>query len=241
MIFMRFRKSAAPFGALAILFAAPAYAACVCTARYVADIPNTDSALASRVNPLCVGLVTPGNVNPVTGNAITQPSAAVSLVKTVVRVDNADGSATLQVRLNGALPATVTTSDALDCVWIDTNGNGVYDDSESMRAYEATGTVVQGSGTSRTVDFVLTVPGAKGSPVCNRAFVANTATLNGPSTTQVEIESGSWMEGYSPIVCADASNPPAVVPEAQYPVVLLASALSALGLSALVTRRRIVG
>jgi hypothetical protein len=224
---------------MAVFVAAPGVGAldCPCPAIYVGDIVGIDPTVPPRVNPVCIGLVTPGRINPVTGNSITIPSAAVAVTKTITRVDNNDGTATFSVTLTGPIPAAVTTIDVLDCVWIDGNGNGLFDQGESMRAYEGSAAAVQGTGSKRTVDVKLTVPNAAGRAVCDMAAGVNFAGLTGTVTSQTGIESGSWIQAISNSVCAD-SGVPAVVPEVTFVPSLLASALAGLGIGWFAMRRR---
>ena len=187
---------------------------CTCPAIYVGDIPGIDPTLPPRINPVCIALVAPDKVNPVTGKPITVPSAAVAVTKSITRVDNNDGTATFSVTLTGPIPA-VTTIDVLDCVWIDVNGNGLFDQGESMRAYEGNTATVQGTGSRRTVDFRLTVPNAAGRTVCDQAAGVNFSGLTGTISNQTGIESGSWIQALSPPVCSEGGVP-AVVPEASF-------------------------
>ncbi len=224
---------------MTVFVAAPGVGAldCPCPAIYVGDIPGIDPTVPSRVNPVCIGLVTPNRVNPVTGNSITIPAAAVAVTKTITRVDNNDGTATFSVTLTGPIPAAVATIDVLDCVWIDMNGNALFDPGESMRAYEASAAAVQGIGSRRTVDFKLTVPSAAGRTVCDMAAGVNFAGLTGTISSQTSIESGSWIQAISNSVCSD-SGVPAVVPEVTFVPSLLASALAGLGIGWFAMRRR---
>ena len=210
---------------------------CTCPAIYVGDIAGIDPPAPPRINPVCIGLVTANRLNPVTGSPITIPSAAVAVTKSITRADNNDGTATFSVTLTGPIPAAVTTIDVLDCVWIDVNGNGLFDQGESMRAYEGNAATVQGTGSRRTVDFKLTVPNAAGRTVCDQAAGVNFSGLMGTITGQTGIESGSWIQAISPTVCSD-SGVPAVVPEATFVPSLLASALGGLGLGWFSMRRR---
>jgi hypothetical protein len=235
----RAKRCCAAVAALAVFVAAPgAWAVdCTCPAIYVGDIVGIDPTVPPRVNPVCIGLVTPSRVNPVTGNPIAIPSAAVAVTKSMTRVDNNDGTATFSVILTGPIPAAVTTIDVLDCVWVDVNGNGLFDQGESMRAYEGTAAAVQGTGNTRTVGFTLTVPNAVGRTVCDMAAGVNFAGLAGTITGQAGIESGSWIRAISNSVCSDGGVP-AVVPEASFVPSLLVSALGGLGVGWFAMRRR---
>jgi GEVED domain len=233
------KRCCAVVAAMAAVIAAPgvAVAECACPAIYVGDIPGIDPTIPPRVNPVCLALVTPGNINPVTGNPITIPAAATTVRKSVTRVDNADGTATFSVTLVGAIPTATTSVDVLDCVWIDVNGNGTFDQGESVRAYEASAAVVAGTGANRTIDFQLTVPNAAGRSVCNRATGVNFAGLTGTITNQAGIEAGTWIQAQSNIVCSDFGVP-VVVPEAPAAASLLASALGGIGVGWFFMRRR---
>jgi hypothetical protein len=233
------KRWCAVVAALAVFVFAPGVGAvdCVCPAIYVGDIPGIDPNVPPFINPVCIGLATTGRLNPITGNPISVPSTAVSVTKSVTRVDNNNGTATFSVTLTGAIPAAVTTIDVLDCVWIDVNGNGLFDQGESMRAYEGDKATVQGTGSTRTVAFNLTVPNAAGRTVCDMAAGVNFSTLTGTIANQAGIESGSWIQAISPTVCSD-SGVPAVVPEATFVPSILASALGGLGVGWFVMRRR---
>jgi GEVED domain len=225
--------------ALSVLAAAPGVGAldCPCPAIYVGDIPGIDPTVPPRINPVCIGLVAPDKVNPITGKPITIPSAVVAVTKSITRVDNNDGTATFAITLTGPIPAAVTTIDVFDCVWIDVNGNGLFDQGESMRAYEGDKATVQGAGSRRTVDFTLTVPNAAGRTVCDQAAGVNFSGLTGTITSQTGIESGSWIQAITPSVCSEGGAP-AVVPEATFVPSLLASALAGLGIGWFAMRRR---
>ncbi len=210
---------------------------CVCPAVYVGDIPGIDPTVPPRINPVCIALASPDKVNPITGRPITVPAAAVALSKSITRVDNNDGTATFAITLTGPIPAAVTTLDLLDCVWIDVNGNGLFDQGESMRAYEGDKATVQGTGSRRTVDFTLTVPSAAGRTVCDVAAGISFSGLTGTIGSQAGIESGSWIQAISNSVCSDGGVP-VVVPEATFVPALLASALGGLGIGWFVVRRR---
>jgi hypothetical protein len=232
------KRCGAVMAAMSVFLAAPGAGgvACICSAIYVGDIPGIDPGVPARINPVCIALVAPDKVNPVTGKPISV-SAAVAATKSITRVDNNDGTATFSVTLSGPIPAAVTTIDVLDCVWIDVNGNGLFDQGESMRAYEGSAATVQGTGSKRTVDFKLTVPNAAGRTVCDMASGVNFAGLTGTITSQAGIEAGSWIQAISPTVCSD-SGVPAVVPEASFVPSLLASALAGLGIGWFAMRRR---
>jgi hypothetical protein len=235
----RAKRCCAVVAAMAVFVAAPGVGAvdCTCPAIYVGDIPGIEPTLPPRINPVCIALVAPDKANPVTGKPITIPSTAVAVTKSITRVDNNDGTATFSVTLTGPIPAAVTTIDVLDCVWIDVNGNGLFDQGESMRAYEGNAATVQGTGSNRTVDFKLTVPNAAGRTVCDMAGGVNFSGLTGTIANQAGIESGSWLQAISPSVCSE-SGVPAVVPEAAFVPSLLASAFAGLGVGWFAMRRR---
>lgn len=239
MRYSRAKRRCAVVAAISVFVAAPGVGALdyPCPAIYVGDIPGIDPTVPPRINPVCIGLVAADKVNPITGNPITIPSAAVKVIKSITRVDNNDGTATFAVTLSGPIPAAVTTIDVLDCVWIDVNGNGLFDQGESMRAYEGSAATVQGTGNSRTVNFTLTVPNAAGRTVCDMAAGVNFAGLTGTITSQTGIESGSWIQAISNSVCSEGGVP-AVVPEATFVPSLLASALAGLGIGWFAMHRR---
>ncbi|HEX2785895.1 MAG TPA: hypothetical protein VHN36_20140 [Ilumatobacteraceae bacterium] len=171
------------------------------------------------VNALCSGLVTLANV---AGTPINV-SNSTSVTKTVTRSDNADGSTDFMVIISGPIPATFTSIDVLDCVWIDTNNDGVQQIlTEPMRSYRALGVPIAGTGANRTVTFELNVPAAVGKPVCDRAFGVSWSSMQSLLSSPSGIASGSWLALYTPKACA-GPTPPSDVPEVGLSVLLTIS------------------
>jgi hypothetical protein len=185
------------------------------------------------VNALCSGLVTLVNV---VGTPINV-SSSTAVTKTVTRSDNADGSTDFLVVIAGPIPASISSIDVLDCVWIDTNNDGVQQIlTEPMRSYRALGVPVAGTGTNRTVTFELNVPAAVGKPVCDRAFGVSWSTMQAALSNNSGIASGSWMALYTPKVCT-APSPPPDVPEVGLSVLLVVTG-AVTGAAVLYVQRR---
>lgn len=175
-------------------------------------------------------------LNAVGGLPILGGQPAVT--KTVVRSDNANGSSDFKVTLTGAIPAQFTTADALDCLWIDSNGNGTLNfPSESIKGYTVSGIGISGSGSSRTATFELNLPGASGKAVCDRAYGANISMVTADLGNSSAILAGQWMAFYTGKVCTGPTNPP-VVPETSMPVVLTMTGMLSGALVVFVLRRR---
>jgi hypothetical protein len=200
----------------------------------VATYYGNTAIVGPLVNALCSGLVT-------LTNALGQPintTAGTSVSKTVTRSDNPDGSTDFKVVIAGAIPATFTTIDALDCVWIDANNDGIQQLTEPMRSYRALGLAIAGTGANRTVSFELNVPAAVGKSVCDGAFGVSWNTMqNMLLTNPAGILSGSWLALYTPNACA-APTPPVDVPEVGVTVLLTLSGIATAAAVLEVQRRR---
>jgi hypothetical protein len=171
------------------------------------------------VNALCSGLVSLTNA---AGTPINTTNGT-SVTKTLTRSDNADGSTDFMVVISGPIPATFTSIDVLDCVWIDTNNDGVQQIlTEPMRSYRALGVPIAGSGTTRTVTFELNVPAAVGKTVCDRGFGVSWSGMQSLLTDPSGIATGSWLKLFTPKVCA-GPTPPSDVPEVGLSVLLVLS------------------
>jgi hypothetical protein len=171
------------------------------------------------VNALCSGLV-------VLANAAGTPiniSSGTAVTKTVTRSDNADGSTDFMVVVAGSIPATFASIDVLDCVWIDTNNDGVQQIlTEPMRSYRALGVPIAGAGANRSVTYELNVPAAVGKPVCDRVFGLGWSSMQGLLSNPSGIADGSWLVLFTPKVCA-GPTPPSDVPEVGLSVLLTVS------------------
>jgi hypothetical protein len=186
------------------------------------------------VNALCSGLVYLTNASGTPIN--TSNSTAVT--KTITRSDNANGSSDFMVVISGPIPATFTTVDVLDCVWIDTNNDGVQQiGTEPMRSYRALAVPIAGSGTSRTVTFELNVPAAVAKSVCDRAFGISWSTMQGMLSNQSGIATGSWMKLYTPQVCTSPTPPPDI-PEVSISVLLTLTGIGTAGAFMMFKQRR---
>jgi hypothetical protein len=184
------------------------------------------------VNALCSGLVTLTNG---LGTPINT-TAGTSVTKTVTRSDNPNGTTDFLVEIAGAIPAAVTTVDALDCVWIDANNDGIQQTTEPMRSYRALAVPVAGTGATRTVTFELNVPAAVGKSVCDRAFGVSWSTMQSLLTNPLSLVNGTWLALYTPKACA-APTPPVDVPEVGMSVLLTITGV-ATGFAVLRTSRR---
>ena len=195
------------------------------------------------VVPVAGGLLGPA----ATTACVSLPNATIGLAsgagpvtKTIERSDNSNGSTDFKVTLTGAIPALFLAGYALDCVWIDTNTNGLLDIGETTSAYLTTTPIgVGGSGPTRTMIFQLNVPAASGKQVCDRAFGGSIANITSAATSTSGLANGSWASLYSGNVCS-APTPEPVVPEAPLVPMLLGSAGAlAAGISYLSRRKRI--
>jgi hypothetical protein len=201
-------------GATAIAPLQPAEAATF--GKPIATYFGNTAVFGPLVNALCSGLVTLTNaagtpINTTNGTAVT---------KTVTRSDNANGSSDFMVVIAGAIPATFTTIDVLDCVWIDSNNDGVQQLLvEPMRSYRALSVPIDGTGANRTVTFELNVPNAVGKPVCDRAFGVSWSAMQNLLSNPSGIATGSWLALYTPKACSSAALPPDV-PEVGLSVLL---------------------
>jgi hypothetical protein len=168
------------------------------------------------VNALCSGLVALTNA---AGTPINV-SNGTSVTKTITRSDNPDGGTDFMVVISGPIPAAFTSIDVLDCVWIDTNNDGVQQIlTEPMRSYRALGVPIAGTGTNRTVTFELNIPASVGKSVCDRAFGVSWSGMQSLLSNPSGIASGSWLALYTPKACA-GPTPPSDVPEVGLSVLL---------------------
>jgi hypothetical protein len=220
-----FRRIVRPFLAaslLALAWATPA------AATSFGEPPATPG--GAGYDALCAVLYTAGGLPTLTG----QPA----VTKTVLRSDNANGSTDFKVVLTGAIPAQFSATDALDCLWIDGNNNGVFNAfTETMKGYTVSNLVLGGSGATRTATFEANVPGAAGKTVCDRAYGANMSLVTANLGNSSAILAGQWMLFYSPNVCTGPTNPP-VVPDSNLPVILSLTAALTGGAGLLFLRRR---
>ena len=219
---MKWRYEAAIALAVGAIALAPLNAAEAATfgkpvAAYFGGTPT----FGSLVNALCSGLVTLANA----GGTPINVSNSTSVTKTVTRSDNADGSTDFMVVISGPIPATFASIDVLDCVWIDTNNDGIQQiPTEPMRSYRALSVLIAGTGSNRTVTFELDVPAAVGQAVCDRSFGVSWSTMQGLLSNPSGIAGGSWLALYTPKACA-GPTPPSDVPEVGVSVLLTMSGL----------------
>jgi hypothetical protein len=231
---MNWRHKTAVVLAVGAVALAPLNAAQAATFGLPVATQFTTPVVAPLVNTLCTGLLTLTNG---AGQSINVASST-SVTKVVTRSDNPNGSTDFQVVITGPIPATFTTVDILDCVWIDTNNDGLQQTgTEPMISYRALGVAIQGTGASRTVSFELNVPAAVGNTVCDRAFGVSWSSMQTMLTSNpAGILTGSWMVGYTPKACA-APTPPTNVPEVGLSVILTLSGLVT-GAAVLTLQRR---
>jgi hypothetical protein len=202
--------------------------------KLVASYFGSTPVFGPPVNALCSGLVILTNAAGTPIN--TANSTAVT--KTITRSDNANGSSDFMVVITGAIPATFTTIDVLDCVWIDTNNDGVQQIlTEPMRSYRALAVPIAGSGASRTVTFELNVPAAVGKSVCDRAFGVSWSTMQGLLSNPSGIATGSWLALYTPKVCSSPTPPPDI-PEVSRSVLLTLTGIATGGAFMMYRQRR---
>ena len=156
----------------------------------------------------------------------------------MLRTDNADGSATFKVVLTGAIPAQFTTTNALDCAWIDGNSDGSFNlFTERMMSYTVSNLVIAGAGATRTATFQFNVPDAAGKTVCGRTLGVSRTMSSANFRGSAAILAGEWMLLYSPNICTGPINPP-VVPDSSLPVILSLSAALTGGAALHFHRRR---
>ena len=231
---MKLRHKAAVVLAVGAVALAPLNAAQAATfGKPVATYFGGTPVFGPLVNALCSGLASLANA---AGTPINV-SNSTSVTKTVTRSDNGDGSTDFMVVISGPIPATFTSIDVLDCVWIDTNNDGIQQIlTEPMRSYRALGVPVAGTGANRTMTFELNVPSAVGQSVCDRAFGVSWSTMQGMLSNPAGIAGGSWLALYTPKSCA-APAPPPQVPEISRSVLLTISGLLT-GAAVLYLRRR---
>ncbi len=231
---MNWRHKAAGVLAIGAVALAPLNAAQAATFGLPVATQFTTPVVAPLVNALCSSLLTLTNA---AGQSIDVSNSS-SVTKVVTRSDNPNGSTDFKVVITGPIPASFTTVDILDCVWIDTNSDGLQQTgTESMMSYRALGVTIQGTGASRTVSFELNVPAAVGNAVCDRAFGVSWSSMQNMLTTNpAGIITGSWMIGYTPKACT-GPTPPANVPEVGLSIVLTLSGL-ATGAAVLTLQRR---
>ncbi len=165
-------------------------------------------------------------INPLTGNPINM-TAANPISKSVTRVDNANGSSDFEVTLLGDLPSSYLVADGYDCVWVDTNGDGLFTPGEAMRPYVSPGVAISGVAPNRKIVFQVNVPNAAGKAVCDKGSGINYTLLTSSAGTASGIETGSWLYFYSQTVC-NQPPPSPVVPEVPY-VPLFAAVAGLLG------------
>jgi hypothetical protein len=156
------------------------------------------------------------------------------LTKTVVRADREDGSSEFTITLVGHIPDRVSVASFIDCVWIDSSGDGRYTAvvGERMRSYTQGNVAITGSNPNRTAVFQIDVPGAAGKRVCDRVFGSSKGRGSLASRTRFF----SRTSFFSDRVCT-AASPPAEVPETGT-VALLALSGGATGLLVLAVLRR---
>ena len=130
------------------------------------------------------------------------------------RVDNVDGSATFTIKLWGNLGRLVSSSPVLDCLWIDSDGNGTRSPDESVIGALVEGLVVTPDDTVNGRGyFAVRVPGAANKTVCDQSYGVRSgeALPADPTTAQWRFQ--------STVLCS-FPQPPIDVPEAGSVVLL---------------------
>lgn len=225
-----------------LFFATAAFVAVVATAMpaFAVDPPLAGTPAlqpTGLAKTLLDGTVCPALV------PLTPPGSVPVVVKTVRRVDNNDGSATLEVTVTGDVPATFTTAGVLDCVWIDKNNDGIRDVNinptinEPALSYLAGSVPITGVSPSRSVQILLTVPGGAGKWICDRAAGASFDVTSATTGQMSALITGVGLLFLSNKVCI-GPPPDTVVPESSLVPALAATGLLTLGLALLWHRRR---
>jgi hypothetical protein len=225
-----------------LLFAVAVFVAVVATASHASAIdpplagtPATQPTGSTKT--FLDGVVCPALI------ILTPPGSLPVMVKSMRRVDNNDGSATLEVTVTGDVPATFTTAGVFDCVWIDKDNDGVRDVSinpainEPALAYLAGSVPITGTSPARSVKILLTVPGGAGKWICDRAAGASFDVTSASSGQMSALVAGSGLLFLSNKVCL-GPEPDPVVPESPLVAALTGTAILTVGLALLWHRRR---
>jgi hypothetical protein len=144
----------------------------------------------------------------------------------VTRTDNVDGSATLLVKLWGDLTILRQQASVLDCLWIDTDGNGARSPGEGVVGAHVEGLVITADNSVNGRGyFSVTVPGAATKTVCDQAYGVRPGEV-----LPADAASAQWLYR-TPFVCS-TPLPPVEIPEA--------GAVMLLGLSGALTGAAVI-
>jgi hypothetical protein len=192
------------------------------TASAAADAPTVTPtgtvSLGAQYDSLCADLQRP----------TARPD--VTIAKYIVgRQDNPDGSATLTVKLWGSLATLAWQAPVLDCLWIDTDGDGLRAANEPAIGALVEGLVVTADDRINGRGyFSVRLPGAANLTVCDQAYgVRSGEALPGNA------DSAQW-RFTSQRICS-SPLPPVEVPESG--LVALLGVTGALTATLLLRRR----
>lgn len=151
----------------------------------------------------------------------------------ITRSDDVDGNATLLIKLWGNLDILASQAPVLDCLWIDSDGNGARSADERVMGALVDGLVItpdddiNGRGY-----FSVRVPGAANKAVCDQA----SGVRNGQALP-TDAATAQW-RFRTPVRCS-SPLPPVEIPEAGSVVLLgLSGALTGAAVLFGVGRRR---
>ena len=132
----------------------------------------------------------------------------------ITRADNVDGSATFLIKLWGDLTILRAQASVLDCLWIDTDGNGGRSPGEGVIGVHVEGLAITADDTvNGRAYFSVRVPDGANKKVCDQAYGVPTGELLPTSVT-----SAQWLYR-TPFVCS-TPLPPVEIPEAGSVVLL---------------------
>jgi hypothetical protein len=170
----------------------------------------------------------------------TSSTSAPTVTKTVSRFDKPNGNTVLTIALEGAIPQQLTTTDLLDCIWVDDDFDGRLDDNEHVMSFVRSDAPITGNSPARRIDFYALVLGVNGKQICNKAFGVDFPAMSS-ARAEAEASGGSlaaapWMELQTPSVCSSLTPPPEIPEVPAAPLLLLTFAATIAGARS--TRRR---
>ena len=132
----------------------------------------------------------------------------------ITRADNVDGSATFLIKLWGDLTILRAQASVLDCLWIDTDGNGARSPGEGVIGAHVEGLVITADNSVNGRGyFSVRVPDGANKKVCDQAYGVRTG-----ETLPTNVASAQWLYR-TPFVCS-TPLPPVEIPEAGSVVLL---------------------
>ena len=144
----------------------------------------------------------------------------------ISRADNVDGSATFLIKLWGDLTILRAQASVLDCLWIDTDGNGARSPGEGVIGAQIEGLVIAADNSVNGRGyFSVRVPDGANKKVCDQAYGVRTGESLPTSGSAAQ-----WLYR-TPFVCS-TPLPPVEIPEA--------GSVALLGLSGAITGAAVV-